>query len=584
MAGNRALSPNVRALPWFWRALEPLYAIWRLFTSVRFAVLLLVTLSVVSLLGVVIPQVPASVRGDLLAEARWLKAQEGRFGPLTGVMDRLGLFDVFHVRWFSVLLAVTVVSTASYIVSRLPGIWMTVTRPRRRVPDRYFETAPHRFHYQSPADPLALERVLRRHRYRVERFQEGEATYLFADRFPWAQMGTLLTHAAVVVIIVAAVVSRLGSFSTSLFLAEGATQPLFPVSSPEQIQVQLLDAVGRFDEGGRPLDYRSRIVIYQRGEEVKRCESTVNSPCSYGGYRFHQAAYFGFGAEVQVRDLASGNVIYRETLALFDSMPSPRVLIRDEKGQVLLDDSLVLTDVLSTEEFLYYGTLVRLPQDRLLAVGVQRPTQGGDWTLTVLEPGLGEESARLALKEGESGTSGGLEVSYLSTDRVPAAFVSDFPLPPTVEGGGLGEALLEMSNVVYGTGTTSEGRTVDAPSGDGPPTLSLVGLQPQAVVLEPGQSARIGGYEYTFLGQREFAGLQVRRDRSDLLVWIGAGMVILGLMITFWVPRRRLWAKITAGHTFLAGQPPQAVDYRREMRRLAQEAGAQLPPEEAEDD
>jgi len=93
----------------------------------------------------------------------------------------------------------------------------------------------------------------------------------------------------------------------------------------------------------------------------------------------------------------------------------------------------------------------------------------------------------------------------------------------------------------------------------------------------------IGGYEYTFLGQSEFAGIQVKRDRSDTLVWAGAGLILAGLLVTFWVPRRRLWAKIALGRTLLAGQAASHANYTRELRRLAREAGAAVP-EEAEDD
>ncbi len=563
---------------------NPLRAVWWLFTNVRFAIVLLALLSLVSLLGVVLPQVPSNIRGDDIAEANWLGFQEGKFGPFTSPMDRLGLFDLFHARWFAVVLAVTVVSTGAYIVSRFPGIWRTVTRPRKRVPDRYFQMAPHRLELAGTVDAPALEGVLRSSRYRVERFQEGGATYLFADRYPWAQMGTLLTHAAVIIFIVSAVVSRMDSYSAPLFLSEGSTLPVFPVRDPDQMQVQLVDAHAAFNADGLPLDYRSQLVIYERGEQVKECVSTVNSPCSYKGYRFYQAAYFGFGAAVQVRDPTSGNVIYRETLALSDTMPSPHVVIRDTAGNVLLDDRLLLTDTLSTDQFTYYGTLVHLAGGRLLTIGVQRPAGGGPWRLAVLEPGQAEESARLLLDEGGQGETAGLDVSYRDAGKSPAAFVPDFPLPPALDGGGAGQALLQMSNVVYGTATASEGTKIEAPPPSGPPRLTLVGLQPQAVSLEPGQSASIGGYDYTFLGQREFAGIQVKRDRSDTLVWAGAGLILVGLLVTFWVPRRRLWAKIALGRTLLAGQAASHANYTRELRRLARRAGGAVPGEVEDDD
>ena len=71
------------------------------------------------------------------------------------------------------------------------------------------------------------------------------------------------------------------------------------------------DSYAEFAPNGLPLDYRADLTIYERGEEVKRCSSTVNSPCSYNGYRFYQEAYFGYGAALTVRDTATGNVVYQ---------------------------------------------------------------------------------------------------------------------------------------------------------------------------------------------------------------------------------------------------------------------------------
>lgn len=561
--------------------LNPLRAVWWLFTNVRFATVLLSLLAMISLVGVVIPQFPLNVRGDSVAEAQWLDSKADTFGFLAEPVETMGLFDVFHAFWFAMLLATTVAATGAYIVSRLPGIWTSVTRPRTRVPDRYFEMAPNRFATAEVLDPGRLEAALKRQRYRVERYSEGEVTYLFADRFASAQLGTLLTHAAVIVFILSAVVSRVDAFESGLFLAEGSTLPVFPVRNPEQIQVELTDARGEFAADGQPLDYRSDIVIYKNGEEVKHCSSTVNSPCSFEGYRFYQAAYFGFGAAVQVKDTETGNLLYRETLALVDRAPSPRVLIRDMDGHTLVDEKLVLTNELDTGDVAYRGTLVELPSGRLLSVGLEY--SGGETRLAVFEAGQPSDTVALVLNEGESAESGGLQVTYVKESMIPAARVTDLPLPPDADQS-LPAPYLQISNVVYGTNRTSEGTATDAPISDSPPRLTISGLAPQAAVLEPGQSVEIGGYEYSFLGQREFSGINVKRDRSDYLVWAGAGLIVIGLMITFWVPRRRLWARISSGGTALAGQAPGHARYAEEMQRLAIRAGAETTEETQDDD
>jgi len=357
--------------------------------------------------------------------------------------------------------------------------------------------------------------------------------------------------------------------------------PVFPVRNPQQIQVQLLDAVGTFSADGQPLDYRSELTIYRNGEEVMRCTSTVNSPCTYDGYRFHQVGYFGFGAAVQVRDLSSGNVIYSETLALSGRAPSPHVLIKDATGGTVLDQTVPLTEDLNAGDISYRGALVSLPDGRLLTVGLQ-DAGAAKQRLAVLEAGSAPRPIAMLLDEGQAAAAGGLQVTYVKQSMTPSAVVADMPLPPDAGGSATGQAQLQLSNVVYGTDKTSAGTTAGEVSG-GPALLTLSGLSPQPLALRPGQSAQIGGYQYTFLGQREFAGIQVKRDRSDYVVWAGATLIVLGLMITFWVPRRRLWAKISSAGTQLAGQAASHARYTRELAALAREAGAGVS-EETEDD
>ena len=425
MAAGREVRTGVRRTA-RGRGVNPLWAAWWLFGNVRWAIFLIAFMVGVSVLGLFLPQIPAGVRGDPVGEAQWLALQKDTFGPLTEWMHRVGLFDVFRTRWFAVVLGLLAASTAVYVIGRVPAIWRTVTQPRKRVAERYFEVAPHRAAYVSPQDGAAvLERVLRRRWYAVERFREGdEVTYLFSDRFRWAEVGTLLTHAAVILFIVAAVVSRAGEFSRDVLIAEGESTPVFEeVANPDQMQVQLVEAVGSFDETGQPLDYRSQLVIYQGGQEVKSCTTTVNSPCSYSGYRFHQAAYFGFGAEVQVADMSSGNVIYREILALADTVPSPHLIVRDADGRSLLDETLLPTEYVRG----VYGRLVTLPDDgRSVWVGSRQEEEGG-WTLLVLEPSGGGDAVRLAVPQGQERETDGLIFQFAGLGATPASLEPEFP-------------------------------------------------------------------------------------------------------------------------------------------------------------
>ncbi len=64
-------------------------------------------------------------------------------------------------------------------------------------------------------------------------------------------------------------------------------------------------------------------------------------------------------------------------------------------------------------------------------------------------------------------------------------------------------------------------------------------------------------------------------EPPDYLVWIGAALLISGLLVTFWVPRRLLCAKIAPTRTYLAGQAGHLVNFDGEMAELARQAGAE---------
>jgi len=59
---------------------------------------------------------------------------------------------------------------------------------------------------------------------------------------------------------------------------------------------------------------------------------------------------------------------------------------------------------------------------------------------------------------------------------------------------------------------------------------------------------------------------------THVLIWVAAALLLLGLGATFYLPRRRLWARITPDRTYLAGTAPHMVNFAQEMKRLGAEA------------
>ncbi|MGB2695195.1 MAG: cytochrome c biogenesis protein ResB, partial [Dehalococcoidia bacterium] len=410
------------------------------------------------------------------------------------------------------------------------------------------------------ADAANVEALLRTRRYRVERFADGATTYLFADRFAWAQIGSFVSHLAVLLLLAGGFITWTGSYTTALFIPEGATQPVFPVRHANQMQVKVVDAIGSFDKTGTPLDYRSKLVIYQDGHEVARGVATVNDPLTYNGYRFHQAAYFGDGAALRVRDVASGNTIFREVLALRDLWPAPAIAVRDAQGQVLLRDTIVPTEQLEG----VWGTPMTVPgtgQD--FWVGVRQDQQQA-WQLVVL--GLNDDRANAVIPSGQSGQAGDLRFTFRSVDGLPfVAAPSDGA--PAIPGD-------EKRSVV-----------ILAKTPEGTPYLTVRGaVASSALTLFPNEPVRVGNREYVFEGRREFAGIQVRKDPGSMFIWVGVGVLLAGLAITFYVPRMRLWLRIRGDETVIAAQAERNGGFRSETRQLARALRVRLTSGEEESD
>lgn len=525
------------------RTVDLLVWLWRLLASGQFAVALISFLALAGLLAVVIPQVPVAIRGEAFAVDIWVDTQRGKFGPFTDSMQRSGLFDVVSTWWFLTALVLLGVSVCVYAADRFLATWRNIAQPRQRLPDSFFDRAANRLAFVSDASTAGrLEALLRKRRFRVAVERDAGVTYLFADRFAWGQLGSLLSHLAVALLLVGGLITHTGGYTNALFVAEGTTSPVFPVSDPHQMQVEVVDAAASFGEDGLPTDYHTELVIYQGGKEVARGVTTVNRPLSYGGYRFHQAGYLGEGAALRVRDLATGDTVYSESLALTDLTPAPAIRVRDETGRVLLDDVIVPTDFLGAAE----GALITVPETgRQFWVGVAQQDDES-WHLLVYDQAKPDDV--LSAAPGETKTAAGLEWTFVEAAGVPSVIADGVP-------GDNQRSLVLMSD-------ESGGSTF----------LTLLGpVDGAALTLYPDEPVAVGGRQYTFEGRREFAGIEVRRDPGANFIWAGAGLLLAGLVVTFYVPRLRLWARLRDGEAVIAAQAERSGAFRAEARRLVRE-------------
>jgi cytochrome c biogenesis protein ResB len=63
--------------------------------------------------------------------------------------------------------------------------------------------------------------------------------------------------------------------------------------------------------------------------------------------------------------------------------------------------------------------------------------------------------------------------------------------------------------------------------------------------------------------------LIAKNDPGQGLVWLAFGSLISGILITFYLPRRRVWTRIApTGEVAIVGRSDRYVDFEREFGRL----------------
>jgi cytochrome c biogenesis protein len=123
-----------------------------------------------------------------------------------------------------------------------------------------------------------------------------------------------------------------------------------------------------------------------------------------------------------------------------------------------------------------------------------------------------------------------------------------------------GTALLALS------GITAE----ELPTGGNVCFLQVLGL---GATTSPGETC---GYTIGWASAGAYTGMVIKRDPGQSFIWIAYLSLIIGLALTFYFPRRRVWARLNGERLELAMSADRYVDVEREFGRLQEELSARL--------
>lgn len=108
---------------------------------------------------------------------------------------------------------------------------------------------------------------------------------------------------------------------------------------------------------------------------------------------------------------------------------------------------------------------------------------------------------------------------------------------------------------------------------------SAVGLNPLA--LAKGETGPVQGADFSiqFSDVSAYTLLIAKKDPGAYIAWVAFGLLIVGLLITFWLPRRRIWGRLDGrGHLALTVKSDRYVDVGREFGRFLDDLVAARGP------
>ncbi|RLB15134.1 MAG: hypothetical protein DRG63_07390 [Deltaproteobacteria bacterium] len=263
--------------------------IWKTFSSVKLAIVLLILIAITSVLGTFIPQ-----REEAFDFARKLSPTTFHF------FQALHLFDMYHATWFRVLIGLLALNLVVCSIDRFPTTWRRFSAQPR--PDRtklFQDLSPEQsFEAKVSGDWLlkAIEAYLNAHYKRVHKALSSGQAFFYGEKGRFSHFGVYLVHLSILVIILGALIGSFFGFEAYVNIMEGDqvhTALLRGRALPIDLgfSVRCNDFRVAFYDNGAPKEYRSDLSFLVNGKVVKSAILLVNHPVRFRGITFYQSSY-----------------------------------------------------------------------------------------------------------------------------------------------------------------------------------------------------------------------------------------------------------------------------------------------------
>ncbi len=263
--------------------------LWKIFTSVRLTVVILLSLAATSVIGTVIPQNESN------------SAYFQQYGELLyRIFYGFGFFDMYHSWWFQSMLLMLTVNIVVCSLNRLSATWKIVFANPPKFAVSRFRKLSNKEEFTADDSPEQLKDtyepvISKAFGYsRVEKTDEGFC--IFAEKGRWTRLGVYIVHASVILLLVGSLLGSIFGFEGFVNIPEGEATDHIRLRKSGQVKaldfaIQCDDFNVSFYDSGAPEEYRSGLTVLEGGKPVLTRDIIVNDPLRYRGINIFQSSY-----------------------------------------------------------------------------------------------------------------------------------------------------------------------------------------------------------------------------------------------------------------------------------------------------
>jgi hypothetical protein len=271
---------------------DPLSLVWRFFAAPSTLLILTAILAAALIVSQVVPQIPPEAADDPRA---WLAGQPGVLGWSNGLLQALGLFDLYHAAWFHLLLALIGLALLVWAVETAEIGWRT-GRGRWQAAHlgdvSLWGRQPLQARLSSslaPGDVQArLDRVLAEGRYRRTEVSGSPAAGLVASRRAAAWWAQAVSFAALIL-------ALLGVAALAIWGWEGkdwrpATGEYWVVGhgTPYTVRLDAFAPAAQAGAGAAAARYESRLTWLEADRPLQEVAVSDGRPVTWRGLTLRQ--------------------------------------------------------------------------------------------------------------------------------------------------------------------------------------------------------------------------------------------------------------------------------------------------------